>query len=269
MLRKIIPFLFIGFLSLSFNSCSDSFTSIQKSTDPEFKYKKAFEFYEAEDYYKAEVLLEELMSIYRGGPRTEKLYYHFAYCQYHLKQYVSASYHFKRFYTLFPNSELAEEALYMSGFSNYELSPNSKLDQSYTSKAIEDFQLFTNTFPKSEYVAKCNDRIDEMRLKLEEKAYNQAELYYRLGEYKAAVHSYQLMLNDFPDSGNVEEARFKLIKATYKLALNSVEVKKIERFKETIDFAEEFTAQFPNSKFSKEANSIAESASQKLKKIDS
>jgi len=30
----------------------------------------------------------------------------------------------------------------MSAFSNYELSPNSKLDQTYTKKAIEEFQRY-------------------------------------------------------------------------------------------------------------------------------
>ena len=60
------------------------------------------------------------------------------------------------------------------------MSPNHKLDQTYTLEAIKSFQDFTNTFPRSDRVTQCNELIDELRDKLEKKAYYHSKviLYY-------------------------------------------------------------------------------------------
>ena len=63
---------------------------------------------------------------------------------------------FKNFSNTFPNSEYREESDFMTAYSNYQLSPTFRLDQTYTIKAIEGFQLFANTYPDSKRVEECN-----------------------------------------------------------------------------------------------------------------
>lgn len=96
--------------------------------------------------------------------------------------------------------------------------PEQKLEQSQTLKAIEDFQVFVNTFPNSDKVEKCNQLIDEMRLKMEEKEYSQGELYYNLGKYVSAIVAFENMLKEYPETKKEEEVRLMILKSSYNYA---------------------------------------------------
>jgi len=204
-MKKSVLFLFI---ILSIFACKSEFESVRTSNDPERIYKKALEYYEEEDWLKAQTLLELSIPSYRGKTEAEDLFLKFAYTHYNNNEFILASHYFKNFATTFYNSEQKEEAEYMSAYSNYRMSPNPKLDQTYTMKAIEGLQLFINTHPESDRVETCNNLIDEMRKKLEVKAFQQGELYYNIGQYASAVKSFENMLVDYPESKDVEKVRY-------------------------------------------------------------
>jgi outer membrane protein assembly factor BamD len=82
-------------------------------------------------------------------------------------------------------SKYTEEAEYMTAFCQYKLSPSFRLDQEPSLKAINAFQDFANKYPESERVPECNEHIDELRAKLEEKAYEEGMLYYNLSQFEA------------------------------------------------------------------------------------
>ena len=156
----------------------------------------------------------------------------------------------------------------MSAYSNYKMSPTFRLDQTHTLKAIEDFQLFTNTYPESERVAECNKLIDELRSRLERKAYDEGELYFDLRNYQSSVQSFENLLRDFPETNNAEEVRFMILKATFLLAENSVIEKQSERYTEALNRAEEFVARYSKSANLKEAALIKETSIKKLKQLE-
>ena len=240
---------------------------IRKGTDYELKYRKALEYFEGEDYYKAQVLLEQIIPVFRGGKRTEEIYFKYAYTHFHSKQYILAAHYFKNFATNFPNSIHAEEARFMVAYSHYKLSPSYRLEQTYTNKAIGDFQLFINTYPNSDRVNEANRLIDEMRVKLEQKAFAQADLYFQLNDYKSATHTYKTALKDYPDAKDAERARFMIVRSTFKLAQNSIDLVKVERYKETIEAYDEFVSRHPDSPYSKEVQTIFETSTQRMKKL--
>jgi len=99
---------------------------------------------------------------------------------------------------------------------------------------------------------------------LELKAYDNAKLYYRMEDYKAATIAFKNMLNDFPDTEYREELLFLSLKANYKLASNSVEKKKKDRFEETIKSYTKFVDNYPSSSYLREAESIYEDAQKQL-----
>lgn len=251
---------------LVFGSC-DAYQKILKSSDYTFKYEKVKEYYNTGQYDKALPLFEELMGVYKGSKEAEKLYYFYAYCQYGIEDYLSASHYFKSFLDVYPRSIYAEDAQYMIGYSFYKMSPETSLEQGNTEKAIESFQVFLNSYPNSTKVARCNELIDEMRLKLENKAFASAEMYYRIKTYKAAATSYRNILVDFPDTKRKEEIMFKVVKSYYLLALNSIEDKKQERYQFAADAYIEFIDQFPNSKYNREAERIYTFCTNNLAKI--
>lgn len=239
-------------VALLFSACGD-FNKIVKSTDYEFKYKKAIEFYESGDFAKASQLWQELVSIYRGTSRADKVYYYYAKSNFGQKDYLMAGHYFNTLKEEFPKSEFAEEAQFMVGYCYYLDSPKPRLDQQVTQKAIDALQLFINLNPRSERVEEANRLIIELRDKLVYKSYLSGKLYYDLGNYKAAVVALTNSLKDFPDTRYREELMFMLLKAKYLLGTNSVEDKKEERLNAALDEYFAFKDEYPESKNIKEA----------------
>ena len=158
-------------------SCSE-YQRVMKGKDYDAKYDLAVKYFNKKNYYKAFPLFEELMTIYRGTTQAEKVYYYYAYCNYHSGDYESAAYDFDNFVRTFPASPFAEECAYMHAYCYYQDSPVYSLDQTSTVKAIAKLQLFADRYPRSSRLEKCNEIIDALRYKLETKEFENAKLYY-------------------------------------------------------------------------------------------
>src|SRR5690554_4208988 len=111
-LRILVISLVASFFMLS---CGD-YNKILKSTDYEFKHKKAIEYFEDGEYVKAGTLLQELVNIYRGTSRADQIYYYYAKSLMGQKDYLMASHYFKSLLKEFPGSEFAEESQFMVGY---------------------------------------------------------------------------------------------------------------------------------------------------------
>lgn len=252
-------------LLIGFSSCKSEFERVRTSGDAEAVLTKALEYYEAEEYQKAQTLLELAVTSYRGKKEAEDIYYKYAYTFYYLERYIMAAYYFKNFAQTYGASKFREEADFMAAYSNYKLSPSFRLDQSYTETAIDELQLFINTYPTSERVAECNQLIDEMRLKLEQKAFEEGRLYLDLGYYQSAVHSFENMLKDFPETTNAAQVRYLIIRATYLLAENSIADRQPERYRETVERATEYLERYAGTSFAAEVLKIMEDSKKQLK----
>jgi len=257
--------IFIVFISIVLSGCRSEFEKIRTSNQPELMLNKANEFYEKGEYANAQTLYELVIPYYRGKKEAEELFYNFSYAHYYLGEYILASHYFNNFARTFYNSKWREEAAYMAAYSNLEMSPNHRLDQSHTQKAIDEFQTFTNKFPESERIEECNNIIDELREKLEFKAFEQGKLYYDLKNYNSCITSFDNMLKDFPESPNAEEVRFIILKSSFEWAENSIYTKKEERFRETIKRYNQFIRKYPSSKYASEVRAIKEQTEEALK----
>ncbi|MEM9547588.1 MAG: outer membrane protein assembly factor BamD [Bacteroidota bacterium] len=263
-MKKCILFLITA---VALIACKSEFERVRTSNKPELVYQKALEYYDKEEWVKAQTLLELSIPNYRGKSEAEELFLKFAYTHYYNNEFILSAHYFKSFASTFYNSDKKEEAEFMSAYSNVQLSPNPKLDQTYTEKAIEGLQTFVNTFPRSERVAECNQLIDELRAKLEQKALEQGELYYNIGQYEAAVKSFSNMLNDYPDAVQAEKVRYLMLKATYEFAKKSIFDKKLERFEEALVLYNKFKKQHPESKYNNEVKDINSNIVEELKKL--
>lgn len=268
-MRKIaFPFLLVVLFvaALSGAGC-DPYKKLAKSDKIADKDSAAVHYYNAKKYDRAVYLFEELMAIYRGTSRMEEMYYYYAYCRYFLGELVSASYYFEDFSKKFPGSKHSEEFEYMSAKSYHLLADPYYLDQKYTYKAIDQYQLFLSRHPYSDKKDKCMDGIRELRERLATKSFEQASLYHKIGYHKAAVEAFQIMVNEFPDSDMREEAQFLLFKSSVSLAEASINSKKLSRYEEAVDYYEKFDRKFPDSKFAKEAKGLLEDAEKTRDKL--
>ena len=252
---------------VSAGACKSEFEKVRASGDTDLLYKKAFEYYEQEEYLRAQTLFELIIPAYRGHPELEKVYFTYAYTYYKLSRFVMANYYFKNFSSTFPASTLKEEADFMAAYSNYQMSPTYRLDQTYTTKAIDEFQTFVNTYPSSDRVKECNRLIDEMRLKLENKAFEEGLLHFNLRQYQAASVTFGNLLKDFPETNNAEQVRYFIAKAGYELAVNSIFDKQEERFKNTVGYAKDYIGKFSGGSHYEEVQSIYDNSVKKLKSL--
>jgi outer membrane protein assembly factor BamD len=146
-------------------------------------------------------------------------------------------------------------------------SPKSSLDQTDTEQSIDEFQMFLNRYPQTELKDSANVMIEELRAKLEKKAFSNAKLYYTTENYKSATVALQNMLRDFPGSPHREEIQFLIIKSSYLLAENSVESKREERLNATIENYHSFVDKYKDSKFMEDAEEYYSKALRELEKI--
>lgn len=236
-----------------FSACSD-YNKVTKSNDLEYKYSKALEYYDKKEYFKAYPLIEELVALYRGQKRSEKLFYMFAYCDYYLGDFLLASYRFSEFTKTFPTSQYTEECAFMSAYSLYQLSPAPKLDQSNTLSAMNSLQLFVDRYPQSSRVDSCNSLIRSLEQKIEIKTIKGADQYRKMENFTSSVITYENVLNDFPDTDQKERIYFSIFEAYYTLAIKSVTEKKTERIDDAFKAYTNFATRFPNSEYLNEAN---------------
>ncbi len=244
-------FLYI-FLLISLTSCSE-YQKILKSPNPELKYEKAVEYFQEGEYLKARPLFEEIMGLYRGTDKGQEIYFFYAFTQFYLGYLIEAAYHFRQYANTYPLSDRAEEALFMSAYCNYLDSPVPTLDQTATNLALEELQIFVNTYPESDLVDSANVLVDELNLKLETKAFMNAKQYYKIRNYKAANTALENMLRNYPGTRYAEEVKYLIVLSYYELAVNSVKEKKLERFDLGIAAYIDFIDNFADGDFSNEA----------------
>lgn len=254
---------FLLIFSLFLFSCSD-FNKVVKSTDYEYKYKKAIEYYTAGDYNRANTLFQDLVYVYRGTSKGDELYYNYAQSLFKQNDYILAGHYFKSIIDQYPRSKHAEESQFMVGYCFYSDSPSPKLDQEVSQKAVDAFLLFINVYPFSERVQEANLLIDELHEKVAYKSFLNAKLYYDMGYYKSAVIALSNSLNDYPSTKYREELRYLLFKSRFSLAVNSIEEKKRDRLGEARDEYFNFVDEYPNSKYIREVNRDFRQVSQLL-----
>lgn len=232
----------------------------------EAKYVAAVEYYEKKKYYQALQLFEELITVFRGTARAEDIYFYYAQAYFETGEYVVAAYHFNNFYQTFPSSDKAEEALFKNAYCYYLDSPPSSLDQQNTIDAIRQFQLFINRFPKSEKVKLSNQHIDELRFKLETKDFNNALLYLKRENNKAAMVAFENVIKMYPSSSYKEQCLYYILKSSFEFANQSVDARKPERYTTAIENYYKLLDTYPNSTYLRDAEKILLDSQSRLKK---
>jgi outer membrane protein assembly factor BamD len=262
--KFLIIALLISSLALT-TSCK--YHKLLKSDDYEQKLETAIKYFEKERYSRSISLLNSVMPIYRGTQKAESINYYYAMAHYKQGDYIYAAHLFITFNQSFPKSEHAEEFFFLSAYCKYLMSPGTGLDQTPTLEAIQQFQRFANRYPQSPKVEEANILIDELRLKLEKKAFDIAMMYYKIGNFNSAATSFKTLIVDYPDIKYRETAMFYIANSYFRFAENSVAEKQQERYELAVDAYTKFSRAFPNSEYMPKANEIYKKSSAKLNEI--
>ncbi len=245
------------------SACS-GYERLLKSTDYKLKYSEAKRYYAKGDYYKAQVLYDQIAPVFRGTEQADTIYFYQAMSYFKQKDYIMSGHYFTQFSRTYGGSSFVEEADFMAAYCNYMESPRPELDQDKTMIAIQMFQLYLIKHKNGKKKEEVLKYIDEMREKLVEKSFISARLYYDLEDYKASIVALNNSLLEFPESKYREDIMFMMLKSSYRYANNSIEKKKKERYQATIDEFISFKSEFPESKYMKEADKFYKSSSNYL-----
>lgn len=262
-MRSISIIIFYISILLVAISCS-KFRKIEKNPDWRVKYEAAMNYYNSENYYKASILLEQIVPVVRGLPEGEKVQFYLAYCQYYDKLYLLASEQFRTFYETYGRSSLAEEARFMYAYSLYEVSPKHNLDQTNSIEAMAAMQEFLNRYTTSKFKDRAIEVIFNIQEKLEKKGFENARQYYKMRYYEAAVVSLTNFTLNFPDSKYREEAEYLILTAQYKWAEQSIQARQPERYKAALGFYKEFIDTYPQSRFLQDAEKVYAGSLEKI-----
>lgn len=271
-MKRAVYILLLCVVTLS--SC-DTYNKVYKTNDYDYRYETAKAYYLEGKYTKASELLESMVTMLKGGDKAEESLVLLARCYYESKDYETASQYFKVHYSNYPRGEYAEYTRFYSGKSLFMGIPEPELDQSNTYAAINELQLFMEYYPHSSYNGEAQDMIMKMHDVLVKKMYLSAKLYYDLGDlayignnYQACIVTAQNALEDYPYTNLREDLSMLILRARYQMAHKSVESKKIERYRNTIDEYYAFKTEFPDSEYIKEADKYYKEAIKFVKTME-
>lgn len=253
-MRKLSGILIVLFFLVA--SCGE-YQKIKKSTNAEFKLKKAIEYFNNQQYAKTIDLLDDIRVLYRGRSQAPTIEYYTAYSLYEQKDYLNAGNYFNQITRLYPNSPYVEECMYMKAFCYYKGTPMVLLDQTPTQDAITAFRTYIKRYPSSSRIAEAQKYIAELNDKLVHKSYLSAKSYYDREYYDSAIIALNNSVKAHPNSSYREDIFFMILKSRYELARNSIASKKRDRYNKAKEEYLSFIEEFPDSKYNNKAERIS------------
>lgn len=281
-LNKMKKYIIIALVSSGtlFTSCGE-YNKVLKSTDYEYKYEAAKSYFGKGQYTKAATLLEEVVTILKGTAYAQESLYMLGMTYFNQGDYVTASHYFSTFYNTYPRGVYTEQARFYAGRALFLDTPEPRLDQTSTYKAIQELQMFMEYFPASSRAQEAQQMIFDLQDKLVMKDYLSAKLYYDLGSYTgnstytttgnnylSCIVTAQNALKDYPYTKMREELSLLVLRAKYDMAKASVLEKMEERMRDAIDEYYSFKNEFPESKHMKEVENIFKNARKYVKDIN-
>ena len=268
--RTAYPVL-LAVLLLTFTGCSQ-YAKLQKTMNVEYKYEMGKAYFIEGKFDRAAEMLEDVNAFMKGSANGEECLYMLGMCYFNQQDYVSASTYLQTYCTSYPRGLYTEQARYHTVVALFRDTPDPRLDQSSTARAISEIQLFNEYYPYSRYHARVEEMLYALYDRLVEKEYRSAQLYYNLGNYmgnnyQACIITAQNALRDYPYTSLREELSFLIFKAKYTMAKESVKDKMLDRYRDAVDEYYAFKNDFPESSRMKEATAMFNEAEKAMKKL--
>lgn len=245
--------------ALLLTGCTHEYNQVYKSQDTNYKYEYAKEAFANGKYTQAATLLEELILVMKGTDNAEESLFMLGMSHFNNKDYESAAQSFKTYYKTYPKGIYAEKASFYIGESLYQSTPEPRLDQTETVNAISAFQDYLDVFHEAKLKDEAQARLLQLQDKLVKKELYSAQLYYNLGSYfgnctnggsnyEACIITAQNAIKDYPYSKEREDFALLIMKSKFELAQQSVEEKKLDRYRDAEDECYGFLNEYPESK---------------------
>jgi len=184
-------------------------------SDELFKLSK--EYYDRKKYGTAIDGFKRLIFEHPGSEYIDDAQFYLgdSYLQTH--DYENAAVEFRFCIQNFPESPYLDDAHYKLGVTYYKASPAYYLDQRRTHEAVKVIDRFITRFPESELIEEAKGIKEKCFDKLSKKGLENGKLYCKSGHYKSAKIYFDDIIEQYPSSSHIEEARFMLALCYIKL----------------------------------------------------
>jgi outer membrane protein assembly factor BamD len=126
------------------------------------------------------------------------------------KKYDEALQAYKDFEKLHPTNKAVPYCIYRQGLCYYRQRSTIDRDQTFTTKAMEEFQRLKKKCPQCDYISKADKCIAQCRKDLGEHEFYIANFYYKTKHYQAALERYQTVVQEYPELPEKAEAQGRI-----------------------------------------------------------
>lgn len=249
--------------ALFLSGCKTQYEAILSGNDMDLKYKTAMDCFSAGKYGKAAQLFESMTMLTTGTERDDSVQYYWGLSNYLNKDYYTAEANFENFVSKFPRSVFLEPAMFYRIDCMYRQTLRYELDQRPTYKAMSAMGEYLAQFPEGEHSDLCRDMLETLGNRLDRKAYENARLYYKMEDYKAARVAFKNVLKEDAENIYREDILYYSAMSSYKYAELSVKSKQKERFLVFQDDYLNFIGEYPESKYRKELDTLYKKVKEK------
>lgn len=167
--------------------------------------------YNKEDYQFSIREFQSILLQFPGSAVNDNAQYYLAMSYFKSEQFLLSAYEFSKLIRDIKSSEFVSMSQFMLAESYYQLSPPYQLEQSYTKKAIAEFQSFIDFFPVDAKGEEAERKIYELNIKLAKKLFESARIYEKMGYFNASIEYYTKVFEVYHDTEFAPIALYKKI----------------------------------------------------------
>ena len=173
---------------------------------PDEQFARAQERYADSDYQQAIADFQTFTFNYPQDPRVPEARWMTAEAYYQVEDWATAAQEYFNFQRDHPRDERAARSLFQAGRAYQQMSLRPELDQRDTERAVNAYDRVIVEYPRSEYVEEARERKAQLRDKLAEKVYLNAEFYFDHENYPATVIYLTDLIEQYTDTAWIPPA---------------------------------------------------------------
>jgi outer membrane protein assembly factor BamD len=240
-MKRLLLMVILAGIVIALLACSRG--AVKEPLGPREQFQKAMAYYNDGDFLKAQGEFQRVVYSFPGQPFVDTAQYYLAMSYYNIVSFPEAIGEFKRLLQAYPSSPLADDAQYYVGMSHFNESPGFTKDQTETYAAIDEFGVFLDRFPSSQYAQDVQSRLDTLYDKLARKLFKSGHLYLKLNDYEPALIYFEQVRDNYPQTEWAKMAMYYTGEAQFKLGRQS----------DALETFQNFVAAFPDHKLTKKA----------------
>lgn len=226
------------------SSCGSS--DVVKTLTAEERFEIGKNKYAEGEYLEAITEFQLIKLQYPASSVADDAQFFLAECHFAREEFLLASEEFQSLKRMMASSPFVPQAQYKIAMCYYNLAPRSTLDQTYTKKAIEEFQSFVEDYRADTLVTSAETIIRELNTRLAKKLFETADVYQKLEYNKSATLYYDMIVEQYHDTEYAEPAMLNKARMLVKR----------KKFVEARDEVDKFLSRYPNSPLREEAESL-------------